>query len=514
MYNPIIKLKGVILLGSYEDINISKALYSKYVSSMALQEPSQYKGRLKQFQQKGVVYAYFAKRCGIFDVCGSGKSHHIMALMSLLKDRCELGRCIYVVPAADILAKRDELIEFTSLNFGMAVGKKLNRVSLYGSLDSIDFLLVSYEVLRRDSEYLLNSGFSTVFLDEAHIFKNPDTLTAKTVLGICEGACRVVTLTATPVQMSLLDLHTQIRAWHNGILTEHVGAFKRRYCTMGDVFRRSGKKVVKERKIVSYKNMIEFKKCIDPFYIRRSLSEIESELPSLIVEKVWGSLTGKQLSLYNELQNGVVELLQSGNKVEAKKHIHSMQKLVNSTSAAGDDSDYSWKFDWILYQLFPNLLGSGFSNEKIIVFGQHKNTLRVLSKRLHFYNISHVIIFGDNNTKENNKNREIFCNDSSVKVLLGTSSIECSLNLQVARYLVCVDIFSNPARVEQLVGRIRRLGSEHSTKVFLMLLTKSTFEEKLIERLEKRQAVHNFIFNECSDIIDSLPENELLQLFK
>jgi SNF2 family DNA or RNA helicase len=73
---------------------------------------------------------------------------------------------------------------------------------------------------------------------------------------------------------------------------------------------------------------------------------------------------------------------------------------------------------------------------------------------------------------------------------------------------------SNPARVEQLVGRIRRTGSVFKTTFFIQLLTRNTFEEKIVKRLEQRQAVINQTFDESSDIVDSLSSSELLSLFK
>lgn len=207
--------------GSYNDIDVQRALLIKNTPIVTLSNPQGYKGQLKGFQQKGIAYMYTAKRCGLFDVCGTGKTHHVMGLACLLKSRGELGRALYLVPGADILAKQDEFALYTSLNFGTAVGTLAQRVDLYNSW--ADLLIVSYEVARlRDFEYLNQMEFDTIFLDESHVFKNHEAKTAQVVKMLCRGASRVYTLSATPIQLSLMDVHSQSEAWHNGNLDPSI----------------------------------------------------------------------------------------------------------------------------------------------------------------------------------------------------------------------------------------------------------------------------------------------------
>lgn len=108
----------------YHDVDVSKVLQIKNAPEVLMTEPPGYKSELKRFQKKGVAFLYTAKRGGLFDSCGTGKTHVVMALMCLLKVRGELGRCLYMLPAADILAKVEELEKFTDLNFAAALGRK------------------------------------------------------------------------------------------------------------------------------------------------------------------------------------------------------------------------------------------------------------------------------------------------------------------------------------------------------------------------------------------------------
>jgi SNF2 family DNA or RNA helicase len=501
---------------NYKDIDISKVLKIKNIPRIELKEPKFYKGAFKDFQKKGIAYMYFCPKCGLFDTCGSGKSHHIMGLISLLKERKELGRCLYLVPSADILAKVDEFSKFTSLDFGAAVGNISNRVSLYNTW--LDVLMVSYEIIRgRDLEYLGGLEWDTVFLDESHIFRNSNTKTFRAIRKLTETATRVHILSATPIQTSLIDLYNQLKILGLGIFSSERH-FRRRYCEEETLYFRNGKRLVTRDNIVSYKHIDEFKRIIEPFFLRRTIEDIESEMPDLVTDKIWGNLNKVQAKLYKELQKGVVELLKSGQKVEAKKHIHNMQKVVNSTKAIGaDGKDYSWKFDWIISQLYSNAelgFNGPMAQDKVVIFAQHKDTLKVLGERLEALKIKYVLMTGEESKTLKHAYKKRFWDDPDCRVMLGTTAIECSANLQCARYLIAVDVLANPARVSQLVGRIRRTGSVYKTAFFIMLLSRATFEERLIEKLEKRQAVHDNIFNENSDIFNELSVQDLLTLFK
>ena len=66
----------------------------------------------------------------------------------------------------------------------------------------------------------------------------------------------------------------------------------------------------------------------------------------------------------------------------------------------------------------------------------------------------------------------------------------------------------------QLLGRIRRMGSEHSTVFLINLLTVDTIEEKLQKLMERRQALPDFVFDEKSDIFSELSDAELMALIQ
>ena len=498
----------------YGDINLELALQIKKASAVEFTEPPGYLSELKSFQKKGVAFLYTIKSGALWDSCGTGKTHVVMALMCLLKSRGELGSCLYVVPAADVLSKVEELGKFTNtLNFAAASGKLSNRLRVYNT--SYDIILVSYEVLRgQDFGYLKALNFNTIILDESHVFRNSSTKTAENVLNLTVDADRVITMSATPIQMSLVDVWSQQRSWNQGIFGTEA-SFKRRYVIEEEEEHNIRRHRFKKRRIVGYKNISEAQQILEPFFLRRTIADVEDELPELVVAKHWGELRPAQRAVYEELRKGTVQLLSQGKRIEAKQNIHSMQLVVNSTAALGVSEDVSWKMDWLMEQLTADssALGGTMAQDKVVIFAQHKATIRVMAKRLEEAGIGYVIMSGDYSKEQRQVFKKRFWEDSDCQVLIGTTAIEVSANLHCARFLVSLDSLPNPQRVEQLVGRIRRTGSVHRSVVFIMLLTNNTFEEKLYTRLERRQATVDRVFVESSDIFDSLSDLELVQLF-
>jgi len=99
-------------------------------------------------------------------------------------------------------------------------------------------------------------------------------------------------------------------------------------------------------------------------------------------------------------------------------------------------------------------------------------------------------------------------------VLVGTTAIERALNLQKSAYLINVNQLWNPQRMEQLLGRIRRFGSEHARVVVVNLLCSDTVEQKMQKILSERAAVADYVFNETNELFEALTDEQLIALIQ
>src|SRR6202047_1993100 len=85
-------------------------------------------------------------------------------------------------------------------------------------------------------------------------------------------------------------------------------------------------------------------------------------------------------------------------------------------------------------------------------------------------------------------------NPPDCHVIVSTEAGSEGVNLQVANVLVNYDLPWNPMIVEQRIGRIQRLASEHASVSILNVILRGTFEEHIVGRLmEKLQMASHAI---------------------
>ena len=81
-----------------------------------------------------------------------------------------------------------------------------------------------------------------------------------------------------------------------------------------------------------------------------------------------------------------------------------------------------------------------------------------------------------------------------LNVIVSTEAGAEGVNMQVANVLVNYDLPWNPMIVEQRIGRIQRLGTEHASVGIFNVVLAGTFEEYIVGRLmEKLQLASNAI---------------------
>jgi SNF2 family DNA or RNA helicase len=71
-------------------------------------------------------------------------------------------------------------------------------------------------------------------------------------------------------------------------------------------------------------------------------------------------------------------------------------------------------------------------------------------------------------------------------VIVSTEAGSEGINLQVANVLANYDLPWNPMIVEQRIGRIQRLASEHRSVTIFNVILRGTFEEYIVGRLMEK----------------------------
>ncbi len=492
--------------------------------------------KLRRHQRVAIMWLWLVRRGLIADPVGTGKTHVVTGLFSILSETGELvrsrggGRALVVCePSAMRQWQREIRRAVPGLITELAEGTQTQRADKYAA--PWDVLIIGHQMTMRDQYQLSNLGIRTLVIDDVDPLRHSETKTAGALkkLGIENNLCsRIVLLNATPLQKKLLELYdtlSQIGGYQEHRLGPRT-AFARRHLVKEPVDyyvtdRRTG--WVKKRtkmEIVGHRHLPEFQEKIAPMVLRRSLDQIDDvELPSIQPENVWLDLYPAQRAKYEELQEGVLELIRGGegNRVVARNKLLYGQQICEGLSVIGEPDGplTSVKFDWLMSRLTGDWSGETEADpgEKVVVFCQYKDGVRSLAARMQAEGLGYELIWGEERrSKIRDASLERFRDDPTCRVLMGTSAIEKSLNLQIARHLVNIDQLPNPARMTQLSGRIRRQGSAFRTVYVHSLLTVDTHEERTLAMLEAEAALASAVWNEEDQLFRNLTPLEVMTL--
>jgi superfamily II DNA or RNA helicase len=165
----------------------------------------------------------------------------------------------------------------------------------------------------------------------------------------------------------------------------------------------------------------------------------------------------------------------------------------------------------------PEMVESGGSPRKLIVFTEHRDTLHYLVDKLRAYlgrPEAVVAIHGGVAREERRVIQERFTQDKDCLILVATDAAGEGINLQRAHLLINYDLPWNPNRIEQRFGRVHRIGQ---TEVCHMwnLVADETREGQVYRRLldklsEMRETLgKDQVFDVLGDV---LPGRELRDL--
>jgi SNF2 family DNA or RNA helicase len=264
------------------------------------------------------------------------------------------------------------------------------------------------------------------------------------------------------------------------------------------------------------RKVAEFRAAIRPLVLRRTAADIDGDvaMPAVQYNPVFLDLNPRQRTRYEELRRGTLRKLKESGEVvtqteAAAAFTHGWQ--ICSGLAALDEgpkADDSCKFDWAM-----DLLTGDLAEEKAVVFVYFKNNVAALARRLQAEGIGSVLMWSTETDKRERARRlDRFREDPECRVLVGTTTIEASLNLQVARQLIAVDTILNPARMAQLVGRVARVGSPYPTVYVHHLLARGTQEDAYLPLLRREGEISDVVWGEKESLFTALSPRQIMRL--
>lgn len=124
------------------------------------------------------------------------------------------------------------------------------------------------------------------------------------------------------------------------------------------------------------------------------------------------------------------------------------------------------------------------TREPVVIFTEFRHSLEVLERRLHLARPL-SILHGGQTEAVRRQELDRFLNGTT-SVLLATDVAGQGLNLQTrARWVISLELPWNPARIEQRIGRVDRIGQPRSTHATL-LVSRDDAESGLLANLARR----------------------------
>jgi len=463
------------------------------------------KSRLLAYQVRGALFAACRGRVVLADDMGLGKTIQALAAAELLRRGRGIERVLVIAPASVKYQWKTEIEKFTTLSAQVIDGLLPRRKQLYAS--PAFFNLTSYEVVLKDLELMRELRPDLIILDEAQRIRNWTTATARTIKQLKSRYAFV--LTGTPLENKLEELFSVV---------EFVDGRR-----LGPAFRFLQEHRMEDEKgrLLGYRGLDRIHQQLEPILLRRTRKEVLTELPPRTDQVFRVPLTEEQAGPYWEQSEILARLMHKWQKqgwlseIDLRRItccIQNMRMLCNSTFLFDKQTNYSPKleeFREIIRELALE------ENRKVVVFSEYERMTHLAGVELAKMGIAFVSLHGGVPAPKRGALMDAFRRDPDCKVFLSTDAGGVGLNLQAASAVINFEPPWNPARLEQRIGRVHRMGQSQPVQA-IHFLTSGSIEERVWETLRVKKSLFAGVFDSPTDEVSfaALGKKSVLQAIK
>jgi superfamily II DNA or RNA helicase len=442
------------------------------------------KTNLLPYQVHGAIFAACRGRVVLADDMGLGKTVQALAATELLRRRRGIQRVLVVAPASVKYQWKTEIEKFTDLDVQVIEGLIPHRQRQYASPKF--FNLTSYELVLKDIRYMQELQPDLIVLDEAQRIRNWATATARTIKQLKSRYAFV--LTGTPLENKLEELFSVV---------EFVDGRR-----LGPAFRflQEHRMEDEDGKLLGYRGLDQIHRQLEPILLRRTRKEVLKDLPPRTDQIFRVPLTKEQAEPYWEQSDILAALMRKWERQRWLSEIdlrrilcclQNMRMICNSTFLFDKRTHHSPKlaeFCEIVRELAVE------ENRKVVVFSEYERMTFLAGQQLEKMGIGFESLHGGVPSKKRGALMERFRQDADCRVFLSTDAGGVGLNLQAASAVINFEPPWNPARLEQRIGRVHRLGQAHPVQV-VHLLTENTIEERVWETMKLKKSLFAGVFD-------------------
>jgi superfamily II DNA or RNA helicase len=475
-----------------------------------LKSEKRWQNQLQPYHHQVTNLITFCRRLPVTllaDDVGLGKTISAGLVASELIARARVSKILIVCPKLLGPQWRDELKSKFDIPAEIATGKKL----IAAEPEEVGAVITTYASARLHLEKIPDDRFQMLVLDEAHKLRNlygvdpPPQVALRFKEALEKRRFRyVLMLTATPIQnrlwdlYSLVDLLTVARGHQNPFGSE--GMFARKFIADNREEARHLKPEARD----------EFRSIVYDYMSRVRRGDAKLYFPDRVVQLHRVDPSPAELELIRVIATPIQKLnrlAQIGILQALTSSPHAlMAQLTNMARNGTVPQDLAAAVCSIvggmktsaklrgLGTLIDQLTGKNPERWRMVVFTGRLETQTTIQAFLEARGLKVGIINGSSGQRNQDTIKRFWKSPPDCHVIVSTEAGSEGVNLQVANVLVNYDLPWNPMIVEQRIGRIQRLASEHTSVSILNIILKGTFEEYIVGLLmEKLQMASHAI---------------------
>jgi superfamily II DNA or RNA helicase len=470
---------------------------------------------LRPYQKQGVAWLHFLRENGfggiLADEMGLGKTLQALACLCTRGQETTGGRpgpALVVCPTSLVFNWLAEAARFAPALKVLAIqGPERHR--MFGELETVDLVVTSYALVRRDAEHYAGREFDTIILDEAQHIKNRQTQNAQAVKSL--RARHRLVLTGTPLENSVLDLWSIFDFLMPGYLGS-ARDFRERYEVP----------IVRERNPEAQSRLA---RRLRPFILRRTKREVAADLPEKLEQVAFCELNDEQQAVYQQVFNATrKEVLDAvGESSQARSRMVVLNALLRlrqvccdlrllklEERAEGDGSagnvSRSGKLE-LFSELLEEVIDGG---HRVLVFSQFTSMLALLRRELESADVKYCYL--DGSTTDRAAVVARFQNENVIPVfLISLKAGGVGLNLTGADTVIHFDPWWNPAVEAQATDRAHRIGQTRAVTSY-KLIARGTVEEKILTLQQRKRELIAATIGDEQQFTEALTWEEIQEL--
>lgn len=440
------------------------------------------------------------------DDMGLGKTVQVLTvILSYIQENKEKAKnSIIVCPSSLTLNWYNEIQKFTPTIKTLVIsGDYLERKRKIETINNYQIVITSYDSLKRDIDLYTQYNFKYIVADEAQYIKNNNTKNSKAVKLI--NAETKFALTGTPIENSLSELWSIFDFIMPGYLYKYK-KFKELYEIP----------IIKNQ---DEEKMNKLKKQIEPFILRRTKSEVLTELPDKTVTILSNEMKEEQYSIYMSYMAQARDeiMYQIDMKGFEKSQIKILSLLMRLRQICCHPklflSEYTGESSK-LNQCIEIIQDAVLGGHKILLFSSYTSMFEIIEEQLKKLKINYLKLTGQTKVGERIKLVDEFNTNENIKVfLISLKAGGTGLNLTGADMVIHYDPWWNLSAENQATDRTYRIGQKKNVQVY-KLITKNSIEEKIYELQQKKAKLIDNMLSTDATFISKLSKDDIMALFE